>query len=135
MARDSDRQGNGPVRLDKWLWAARFYKMRGLARDAVEGGKVHLNGERAKPAKSVQPGDEIRIRKGWQEWTVVVKALSDRRGPAAAAQGLYEETPASLKLREDAIEQRRLYNQGKPLIKGRPTKRERRQMRHFLKGW
>jgi ribosome-associated heat shock protein Hsp15 len=90
MQDDSDR-----VRLDKWLWAARFYKTRSLSTDAVSGGKVEVNGERAKPAKAVKPGDEIRLRLGPYEHVLVVRQLGERRGPAAAAQALYEETQAS----------------------------------------
>ena len=90
-----EREDDGRVRLDKWLWAARFYKTRGLASEAIAGGKVQVNGDRAKRARAVQPGDEIRIRLGPYEHHVVVRALSARRGPASAAAELYEETPAS----------------------------------------
>ena len=83
------------VRIDKWLWAARFYKTRGLASEAIAGGKVQVNGDRAKRARPVQPGDELRIRQGPYEHHVVVRALSARRGPASMAAQLYEETSAS----------------------------------------
>ena len=83
------------VRLDKWLWAARFFKTRSLATEAVTGGKVEVNGERAKPAKSIKPGDEVRLKLGPYEHILIVRALGDRRGPASIAQGLYEETEAS----------------------------------------
>jgi ribosome-associated heat shock protein Hsp15 len=97
MADDSNS-----VRVDKWLWAARFFKTRSLATEAVAGGKVEVNGERAKPAKSVKPGDEIRLRLPPYEHILIVRALAERRGPASVAQGLYEETEAS------AAERRRL---------------------------
>src|SRR5436189_1250146 len=83
------------VRLDKWLWAARFYKTRSLATEAVTGGKVDVNGERAKPAKAIKPGDEIRLRLPPYEHALIVRALSERRGPASVAQTLYDETPES----------------------------------------
>src|SRR5262245_17809666 len=95
MADDASR-----VRADKWLWAARFYKTRSLAIEAIAGGKVHVNGERAKPAKPLQVGDELRIRQGPYEFLVVVRALADRRGPAALAATLYEEIAASREARE-----------------------------------
>src|SRR5947207_11915077 len=94
MANDSSSDRNG-VRLDKWLWAARFFKTRSLATEAVNGGKLEVNGERAKPAKAVKPGDEIRLKLGPYEHILIVRQLSDRRGPAAVAQTLYEETQAS----------------------------------------
>jgi ribosome-associated heat shock protein Hsp15 len=83
------------VRIDKWLWAARFFKTRSLATEAVDGGKVEVNGERAKPAKLVKAGDEVRLRLGPYEHVLIVRALSERRGPASVAQSLYEETAAS----------------------------------------
>jgi len=95
-------QGQGPdrVRVDKWLWAARFYKTRSLATEAVAGGKVEVNGERAKPAKTVKPGDEIRLRLAPYEHILIVRGLAERRGPAAVAQQLYEETEASREARQ-----------------------------------
>lgn len=96
------------VRLDKWLWAARFFKTRSLAQEAIDGGKVHVDGDRVKPSRAVRAGQRISIRKGEQRWEIVVVGLSDRRGPAADAQGLYEETPASIAAREQAAEERRL---------------------------
>src|SRR5436190_12517597 len=92
---DSDR-----VRLDKWLWAARFFKTRSLATEAVGGGKVEVNGERAKPSKAVRPGDEVRLRLGPYEHVMIVRRLAERRGPASIAQTLYEETQASREGRE-----------------------------------
>ena len=116
------------MRLDKWLWAARFYKTRSIASDAVDGGHVEVNGERAKPAKHTKPGDELRIRVNQNTYVVHVRALAERRGPASEAQALYEETADSRAQRERLAEQRRLaptpaYEEG-----GRPTKRDRRDM-------
>jgi ribosome-associated heat shock protein Hsp15 len=117
------------VRLDKWLWAARFYKTRALATEAVLGGHVHLNGARVRPAKDVRVGDTVQIRIGTYQWTVVVRGLSERRGPAAAAQTLYEERPESVEARERQRLERRLAPP--PLgadLAGRPTKRDRRRL-------
>lgn len=116
-------------RLDKWLWAARFYKTRALATDAVLGGHVHLNGVRVKPAKEVRPGDTLAIRIGTVEWTVVVAALAEKRGPASVARTLYEETPESLEQRERAALQRKAAPP--PLgadLGARPTKQDRRRL-------
>lgn len=122
---------NGKLRLDKWLWAARFFKTRSLAADAVNGGKVHINGNRTKPAHEVNVGDEMRIRKGPYEFIVVVTGLSTRRGPAQAAARLYEETPASREARARLSEQHRLANLSRPRGEGRPNKRQRRQIIRF----
>src|SRR5512134_1109855 len=119
------------VRVDKWLWAARFYKTRSLATEAVAGGKVHVNGERAKPAKSVAPGDTVRVRIPPYEWTVVVRALAERRGSAQTAAGLFEETDASRAARERLALGLRLVRGSEYEGKGRPTKRERRRIDHF----
>ncbi len=123
-----EREDDARVRLDKWLWAARFYKTRGLASDAIAGGKVQVNGDRAKRARPVQPGDEIRIRQGPYEHHVVVRALSGRRGPASAAAELYEETPASLAAREAMAVQLRSVHAAFVPDKGRPTKKDRREL-------
>ncbi len=122
---DSDSR----IRIDKWLWAARFYKTRSLATEAVQGGKVELNGDRAKPAKTVGPGDEIRVRLGPYEHIVIVRGVAPRRGSARDAKALYEETPESLATREKLAEQLRMA----PAAfvwedKGRPTKKDRRQI-------
>jgi ribosome-associated heat shock protein Hsp15 len=115
-------------RLDKWLWAARFYKTRALAAEAIGGGKVQLNGERAKRAKAVQIGDEVRIRQGPYEHTVVVRKLSDRRGPAVEAVTLYEETQESRAAREAmALQLKSLHAAFLP-DRGRPTKKDRREI-------
>ena len=120
-----------PVRLDKWLWAARFFKTRSLAADAVEGGKVQVNGDRAKRAKLLQPGDEVRIRQGPYEQIVIVRALSDRRGSASIASGLYEETAASRSAREAlSAQMKAMFGQSE----GRPTKKDRRDLGR-LKGY
>lgn len=122
MADDSDS-----VRIDKWLWAARFFKTRSLATEAVAGGKVEVNGGRAKPAKTVKPGDEIRLRLGPYEHVLIVRALGERRGPASVAQTLYEETSASVAERHRLSEQRRVAPSGFVFDEGgRPTKKDRR---------
>ncbi|WP_275627999.1 S4 domain-containing protein [Pseudomonas sp. 273] len=124
--KDDDR-----VRLDKWLWAARFYKTRGLAKAAIEGGKVHCRGERCKPSKEPKVGEEYVLRTGFDERTVVVKALSGVRRGAPDAQLLYEETAESLKRREEAAALRKAGALGVQ-TDGRPSKKQRRQLLHFL---
>ena len=119
------------VRIDKWLWAARFFKTRSLAAKAVDGGKVKLNGERAKPAKELKPGDVLSIHIAELEWTVGVRQLSDKRGPAEAARQLYSETEASLRQRQQAIQARRLRVGPVREERGRPTKRDRRLIHRF----
>jgi ribosome-associated heat shock protein Hsp15 len=124
---------DGRVRLDKWLWAARFFKTRALAAEAVEGGKVQVNGDRPKRARPIQVGDEIRVRLGPYEHTITVRSLSARRGPASEAAGLYEETAASRTAREAlAIQLKSLHAVFGP-DKGRPTKKDRREIER-LKG-
>ncbi|MFJ3262713.1 RNA-binding S4 domain-containing protein [Pseudomonas sp. NPDC086581] len=118
------------VRLDKWLWAARFYKTRSLAKEAIDGGKVHCRGERCKPGKEPKVGEEYVIRTGFDERTVVVKALSMVRRGATEAQLLYEETADSLKRREDASAMRKAGALGVQ-TDGRPTKKQRRQLFSF----
>ena len=121
------------VRLDKWLWAARFYKTRSLATDAVGGGKVQVNGERAKPAKAVKVGDEVRLRLGPYEHVLLIRGLSERRGPAAVAQALYEETPASRAARDKLSADLKMAPA--PFVyedKGRPTKKDRRALSEFI---
>jgi ribosome-associated heat shock protein Hsp15 len=124
---------DGRIRLDKWLWAARFFKTRALAADAVEGGKVEVNGDRPKRARALQVGDEIRVRLGPYQHTVTVRALSARRGPAVEAARLYEETQDSRAKREElAIQLKSLHAAFGP-DKGRPTKKDRREIER-LKG-
>lgn len=116
------------VRLDKWLWAARFFKTRSLASEAVDTGKVKVGGERVKPARSLRVGDELAIDNGAETWEVVVLGLSDKRGGASVARLLYGETPASIARREQLAEERKLFREPGTTIKGRPTKRDRRQL-------
>ncbi len=122
------------VRIDKWLWAARFFKTRSMAAQAVSGGKVHVNGARIKPARVVQPGDELRIRRGELEFIVIVLGVSDKRRPAKEAQLLYEETESSLLQRGEMRERKRLEaaNRMYGPVK-RPDKRARRQIRSFTR--
>ena len=122
------------VRIDKWLWAARFFKTRSLAAQAIDGGRVKLNGERVKPAKDLKPGDELAIRAGELDWVVTVLALSERRGPAAQARLLYAETEASRARREEAVAARKLRIGPVREERGRPTKRDRRLIRRFTGG-
>ena len=119
------------VRLDKWLWAARFFKTRSIAREAVSGGKVHLNGNRAKPGRTLQIGDELRIQRGEEEYTISVVELSPRRGPATVAQGLYEESEESRTSREQLAEARKLEHQQHASRERRPDKRQRRHLVRF----
>ena len=116
------------VRIDKWLWAARFYKTRSLATVAVGGGKVHINGERAKPAKLIRVGDELEIRLGPYLHTVKVLGLSERRGPATVAARLYLESDESRRTRETLALQLKYSSALERLEDGRPTKRERRDL-------
>jgi ribosome-associated heat shock protein Hsp15 len=116
------------TRIDKWLWAARFYKTRGLATDAVLGGHVHLNGERVKPAKEIHAGDRIEITIGVVRRSVVVQAIGDKRGPASVARTLYEETPESVARREEQALQRRLAQPLGADLGARPTKLDRRRL-------
>jgi ribosome-associated heat shock protein Hsp15 len=124
---------DGRVRLDKWLWAARFFKTRALAAEAIGGGKVQVNGDRVKRAKPLQVGDEIRIRQGPYEHQIVVRALSDHRGPATKAALLYEERPESVAAREALALQLKSMHAAFVPDKGRPTKRDRREIAR-LKG-
>jgi ribosome-associated heat shock protein Hsp15 len=122
------------VRVDRWLWAARFFKTRGAATEAVVGGHIHLNGDRVKPAREVTTGDRLEIRRGQQRWTVIVKGIADRRGPASVAATLYEETPESQAERARRTDERRL---ARPLgadLGERPTKRDRRRLDALRRG-
>ena len=120
------------LRIDKWLWAARFYKTRSLAAQAVDGGKARLNGERVKPAKELRVGDSLSIRSGELEWQVEVRGLSERRGPASEAAKLYAESEESRSRRELMVAMRKAGPQ--PVTDGRPTKRDRRQLERFRRG-
>lgn len=117
------------VRLDKWLWVARLYKTRALAADESGRGRVMVNDQVAKASRDLKPGDVVALRQGPVTRTLVVRALSQQRGPAPVAQALYEETPASIALRERAAEQRRLGAEpAQSIEQGRPTKRNRREL-------
>jgi len=116
------------VRLDRWLWAARFFKTRALSAAAIAGGKVQVNGTRAKPAKQLQVGDDLRIRIGPYEWLVTVRVLSERRGPPKMAQTLYEETAEGRSARERLAELHKIAPAPTYQGKGRPTKKERREI-------
>jgi ribosome-associated heat shock protein Hsp15 len=119
------------MRLDKWLWAARFFKTRSLATQAIDHGQVKLNGDRIKPAREVRPGDRLEIHIGDFDWTLTVNALSMQRGPAPVAQRLYEEDPASHARRQQQVSDRKLAASPAASIKGRPTKRDRRLIHRF----
>jgi ribosome-associated heat shock protein Hsp15 len=119
------------VRLDKWLWAARFFKTRVLAQQAVEGGRVRLNGERCKSSRELRPGDRLSIRINDLEWQVTVLALSSQRGPAPVAQQLYGEDAASAALRQSQLAARKAGTDPGSDRRGRPTKRDRRLLHRF----
>ena len=119
------------IRLDKWLWAARFFKTRSLATDAVSGGKIRLNDAPSKPAREVKVGDRLDIFNGETRWQVVVQGLSEKRGPAPEARLLYTETTESIAAREAEQQRRRFASEPAADLHGRPTKRDRRQMNRF----
>lgn len=119
------------VRLDKWLWAARFFKTRSLAKEAIAGGKIRFNGERPKPGRLVEIGARLSIRQGWAEKIVVVLKIADNRGPAPVAQQLYEETADSAKNREEQAWQRRQLQAAQMPPPRRPSKKQRRQIHRF----
>ena len=122
------------MRIDKWLWAARFFKTRSLAQDAVGGGRVKVGHERVKPARELKAGDVVSIRSGEYEWVVTVKALSDRRGPAEVARTLYDESEESRARRAAQAADRRAERAVWGERKGRPTKRERRDLQRWKSG-
>jgi len=122
------------VRLDKWLWAARFFKTRGLAAGAVGGGKVHVNGSRAKPSKLVQVGDSLRVRVGPYDWFVTVRAVTERRGSARDAQLLYDESTEGRAARERLAEAHKIAPAPTYRGKGRPTKKDRRELQRLEEG-
>ncbi|MET0266958.1 MAG: RNA-binding S4 domain-containing protein [Duganella sp.] len=119
---------NDTVRLDKWLWAARFFKTRSLATEAVDSGKVKLNGDKVKPARAVRIGDQLDIDNGSDRWEIDVMNLSDVRAAAPIARNLYEETDESVQRRALVAENRRMFREPSADFKGRPTKRDRRQL-------
>ncbi len=130
---DSRADSEKKIRIDKWLWAARFYKTRSLASEAIKGGKVSINNHRVKPGREVEPGDMLILRQGFDEKTVLVQALSDKRGPATVAQQLYQETADSIQKREKEKELRKLAAVQRSHGEGRPTKRSRRQIHRFTR--
>ena len=119
------------VRIDKWLWAARFFKTRSLATDAVSGGKIRLNEQPTKPSREVKIGDRLDVFNGDTRWLIVVRVLSEKRGPASEARLLYEETADSIAAREAEQARRKLEHEPSADIHGRPTKRDRRQLGRF----
>ncbi|MEY3674089.1 MAG: putative heat shock protein family [Pseudomonadota bacterium] len=124
------------LRIDKWLWAARFYKTRSLATDEINKGRIAVNDQVVKPAREVKVGDSVAMRREGQVRTVLVQALSDVRGPAPKAQLLYAETPDSLQAREAHAQQRRFAREPAQSIEhGRPTKRDRRDLQEAQHGW
>ena len=126
------------VRIDRWLWAARFFKTRSLANSAVEGGKVHVDGKRVKPSKELRPSQTLEIRRGDLVQTVVVRELSQQRGPATEAQALYAETSESIELREQRKSTRRMERAGLTVPSSRPDKKDRRalaQLRALDQSW
>ena len=131
-----DGGDNDEVRLDKWLWAARFFKTRSLAAGAITGGKVEINGDRPKPGRIVRLGDKLCVRRGLYEWMIIVKEVSRGRGPAPQAQLLYEETEDSRRKREAAAAQMKFERGADFAAPGRPSKRDRREIAKFTKrGW
>jgi len=122
------------TRIDKWLWAARFFKTRALAAEAIDGGKVEVNGDRAKRSRSLHPGDRIRVRLGPYEHHITVTDISDRRGNAALAATLYTEDPDSKAARERLAEQHRMARTAFDFGEGRPSKQQRREIRRLKDG-
>ena len=128
---DNDTQNNQTTRLDKWLWAARFYKTRAIAKQMIDGGKVFYNGQRSKSGKAVVIGDRIMVRQGFEEKHVIVIALADRRQGADFAQTLYQETPESIETREKNSLARKQGILLSPASETKPDKKQRRQIRHL----
>ena len=129
-----EKESGGNIRLDKWLWAARFFKTRALAAEAITGGKVHLNDSRVKPAKVIHIDDELKIRRGSYEWIVIVRGLKEKRGPASQAQLLFEETEKSKQDREVLAVQLHALGTHRSSLKGRPSKKARREITRFTRG-
>ncbi len=135
MARRSDpthETADDMLRLDKWLWAARFFKTRALASEAINGGKVHLNGSRCKPSKTVKAGDRLTISRPPYEYDITVRAINKQRRPAKEAVLLYEESEESKKARETLAVQLKLQAASRPQVTQRPTKKERRKIIRFI---
>jgi ribosome-associated heat shock protein Hsp15 len=125
------QENTAEVRIDKWLWAARFFKTRSLAAEAIAGGKVALNGARPKPSRTIRPGDHLNIRRSVYEWIIIVKGTSTYRGPASDAQRLYEETEESRSRRQAALAQLKLERPADFHSPGRPSKKDRRMISKF----
>ena len=124
------------IRIDKWLWAARFFKTRSLAQEAVELGRVRLAGQRLKPSRDVKPGDRLTVERGEERFEIFVEKISAVRGPAPVAQTLYRETEESREKRERASEMRKIAMEpASTIAKGRPTKRDARLIRRVQSGW
>jgi ribosome-associated heat shock protein Hsp15 len=121
------------LRVDKWLWAARFYKTRSIAKAAIEGGKVHLDGQRVKVSREITTGERLTIKQGWEEKEVIVKSLSDQRGPAPVAQMLYEETPESAQRREREAQARKAAGGAMARPVQKPGKHERKALEKLRK--
>ena len=131
-----DQDSDEEIRIDKWLWAARFFKTRSLAAESVAGGKVEVNGGRPKPSRIVRIGDHLSVRRGVYEWTVIVKGVAKNRGPASAAQLLYEETEESVRKRQTVSARLRLERPPEFNLPGRPSKKDRRAIQRFTRrGW
>jgi len=122
---------DGQQRLDKWLWAARFYKTRSLAAEAVSGGKVHLNGDRVKPSRNIKSGDRLQITRGQYEFNITVEALNKNRRPASEAQLLYKESEESIHKRKELAQTLKILNANTPFTEKRPSKKQRRQIVRF----
>ena len=137
MKNQADKETLNKVRADKWLWAARFFRTRTLSKEAIEGGKVHMNGQKIKTSKELQVGVTLTIRQGHasvqEQKTIIIKALSDNRGSATIAQTLYDETDESIATREFFAEQRKLQNLARPSTK--PDKKQRRDIEKFKNNW
>lgn len=128
---DTRQPDDGRLRLDKWLWHTRFFRTRSLATTAVSGGRVHVNGERAKPSRPIHAGDQLEISVGLDAITITVLGLPARRGPAPEARTYYEESPGSVARRERSREQRRLASMAAPQTPGKPDKKTRRALLRF----
>jgi ribosome-associated heat shock protein Hsp15 len=136
MAHQDRPDTDAEIRIDRWLWAARFFKTRSLAVEAATGGKIEINGARAKPSRTVRIGDSLKIRRGPYEWTVIVKSASQQRRPAPEAQLLYEETEESVNKRAATSAQLKLARPAEFEGPGRPSKKDRRALQRFTRrGW
>jgi len=132
MTRPQPAEATNRLRLDKWLWAARFYRSRSLALEAIEAGRVSVNGVRPKPSRAIGPGDVVTVQRPPYAWEVEVLGLSERRGPAREAALLYRETPASEAKRREMAERQALMRAASPVAPERPTKRQRREILRFI---